>query len=216
MFTIKRWLLLWSLCKWSNLVETVRSHSCWMEASKMQLNQIKSTLFTKHLSYKHGAQSASQSKIKTTQTERKYRQDQTAVSGNVGVRSKSYIDEASQTITTERQQSDKSDTVSRKIQKTKKLYVIKLMSNLQQGTNNSEFPLSQLSSQQRRGVRESGEIAVTQWGNELKQTGLQAYAAYSTLAGKTAQMRNLHHSDLLRLLLLLFLIVWRRTSVTDA
>lgn len=151
MFTIKRWLLLWSLCKWSNLVETVRSDSCWMEASKMQLIQIKSTLFTKHLSYKHGAQSASQSKIKTTQTERKYRQDQTAVNGNVGVRSKSYIDEASQTITTERQQSDKSDTVSRKIQKTKKLYVIKLMSNLQQGTNNSEFPLSQLSSQQRKG-----------------------------------------------------------------
>lgn len=190
-------------------------NSCWMEASKMQLIQIKSTLFTKHLSYKHGAQSASQSKIKT-QADRKYRHDQTAVNGNVGVRSKSYNDEASQTITTERQQSDKSDTVSRKIKKTKKLYVIKLMSNLQQGTNNSEFPLSQLSSQQRRGVRESGEIAVTQWGNELKQTGLQAYAAYSTLAGKTAQMRNLHHSDLLRLLLLLFLIVWRRTSVTDA
>lgn len=150
MFTIKRWLLLWSLCKWSNLVETVRSDSCWMEASKMQLIQIKSTLFTKHLSYKHGAQSASQSKIKT-QADRKYRHDQTAVNGNVGVRSKSYIDEASQTITTERQQSDKSDTVSRKIQKTKKLYVTKLMSNLQQGTNNSEFPLSQLSSQQRKG-----------------------------------------------------------------
>lgn len=90
------------------------------------------------------------------------------------------------------------------------------MSNLHQGTNNSKFLLSQLSSQPCRGVRESGGIAVTQWGNELKQTGLQAYAAYSTLAGKTAQTRNLHYSDLLCLLLLLLLIVWRRTSVTDA
>ena len=61
-----------------------------------------------------------------------------------------------------------------------------------------------------------GVTAVTQWGNELKQTGLQAYAAYSTLAGKTAQTRNLHHSDLLCLLLLLSLVVWQRTWVTDA
>lgn len=52
-------------------------------------------------------------------TDRKCRRDQTAVNRNVGVRSKSYNDEASQTITAEQQQSDKSDTVPRKIKKKK-------------------------------------------------------------------------------------------------